>query len=66
MKHRRRIKQTLTLEDRLAEAAKRLRAEAKLLPPGEAHDDLIRRARHAETAARMNGWLTSPGLQAPK
>ena len=33
MQHRRRFKQTLSLEERLSEEAKRLRAEAKLLPP---------------------------------
>jgi len=26
----------------------------------------LRSARQAETASRMNEWLTSPGLQAPK
>jgi hypothetical protein len=62
---RRRFKQTLTLEERLAEEAKRLRAEAKLLPPGAIRDDLMRRARQAETASRMNEWLTSPGLRPP-
>jgi hypothetical protein len=63
---RRRFKQTLTLEARLAEEAKRLREEAKLLPPGALREELIRKARHAETASHMNEWLTSPGLQPPK
>jgi hypothetical protein len=60
---RRRFKQTETLEARLAEEAKRLRQEAKLLPPGAEREALIRRARHAETASHMNEWLTSPGLR---
>jgi hypothetical protein len=63
---RRRFKQTITLEDRLAEAAKRLRDQAKTLPPSAERDDLLRRARHAETASHMTEWLTSPGLQPPK
>ena len=63
---RRRFKQTQSLEERLAEDAKRLRAEAKLLPPGTARDELIRRARQAETGSHMSEWLRSPGLQAPK
>jgi hypothetical protein len=46
---RRRFKQTQSLEERLSEEAKRLRAEAKLLPPGAARDEMIRRARQAET-----------------
>jgi len=33
---RRRFNQTQSLEERLAEEAKRLRTEAKLLPPGAA------------------------------
>jgi hypothetical protein len=63
---RRRDKQTQSLETRLAEEAKRLRAEAKLLPPGALRDELIRRARHAETGSHMTEWLTSPGLRPPE
>ncbi|MBR0849216.1 hypothetical protein JQ543_15800 [Bradyrhizobium diazoefficiens] len=61
---RRHFKQTLTLEARLAEEAKRLREEAKLHPPGALREDLIRKARQAETASHVNEWLTSPGLKA--
>ena len=63
---RRRFKQTRSLEERLSEEAKRLRAEAKLLPPGVARDEMIRKARRAETASHMNEWLTSPGLRSPE
>jgi hypothetical protein len=66
MQRRRRFKQTQSLEERLTEEAKRLRAEAKLLPPGAARDEMVRKARQAETASRMNGWLTSPGLRPPE
>jgi hypothetical protein len=62
---RRRFKQTQTLQERLAEEAERLRAEAKLLAPGALREHLLRKARQAETASRMNDWLTSPGLQPP-
>jgi hypothetical protein len=62
---RRRFKQTQSLEERLAKEAKRLRAEAKLLPPGAARDELIRRARQAETGSHMSEWLRSPGLRPP-
>jgi hypothetical protein len=51
------------LEDRLAKEAKRLHEEARLLPPGAARDELIRRARLAETGSHMSEWLRSPGLQ---
>jgi hypothetical protein len=63
---RRRFKQLKSLEGRLSEEAKRLREEAKLLPPGAAREALIRRARQAETGSHMSEWLSSPGLQPPK
>ena len=63
---RRRFEQILSLEERLSEEAKRLRAEAKLLPHGARRDDMIRKARQAEIASHLNEWLTSPGLQPPK
>jgi hypothetical protein len=66
MQYRRRFKQTQTLEARLSEEAKRLRDEAKLLPPGAERDELIRKARRAETTAHLSEWLNSPGLQPPK
>ena len=65
MSIRRRFKQTDQLEDRLAEEAKRLREEAKALPPGAERDDVLRRARQAETGAHMSEWLRSPGLRPP-
>jgi hypothetical protein len=63
---RRRFKQTQSLEERLAGEAKRLREEAKLLPPGVLREALLRKARQAETGSHMSEWLRSPGLQAPK
>jgi hypothetical protein len=63
---RRRFKQTLTLEARLAEEAKRLGAEAKRLLPGAERDEMIRKSRQAEIASHMNEWLTSPGLRPPE
>ena len=62
---RRRVKQTQSLEERLAEEAKRLREEAKLLSPGMVRDTLLRKARQCETGSRMSEWLSSPGLQRP-
>ena len=66
MKHRRRFKQTTSLEERLAEEARRLREEAELLPHGPVRDAALRRARQAETGSRINDWLRSPGLQPPE
>lgn len=63
---RRRIKQTTSLEDRLAEQARRLREEAELLPHGPVRDAAMRRARQAETGSHISQCLSSPGLQPPK
>jgi hypothetical protein len=63
---RRRFKQIESLEARLAEEAKRLREEAKLLPPGAVREEILRRARQAETGSHISEWLSSPGLQPPK
>ena len=62
---RRRVKQTDVLETRLAAEAARLREEAKSLPPGAARDEMLRKARQAETGSQMSEWLRSPGLQPP-
>jgi len=66
MTARRRVRQIKSLEERLVDEAKQLLAEAKLLPPGTARDAAIRRARQAETASHLSGWLRSSGLQPPK
>jgi hypothetical protein len=63
---RRRFRQTQSLEARLAEEAKRLREAAKLLRPSPERDEMIRKARQAETGSHMSEWLRSPGLQPPK
>lgn len=66
MQRRRRFKQTVPLEERLAEEAQRLRERAKSLPPGPQREDALRRARQAETGSHMSEWLRSPGLQPPE
>jgi hypothetical protein len=54
------------LDHPLEEQAERLGNEAKGTPPGVEHEKLICLARQAETAAHIQQWLTSPGLQAPR
>lgn len=63
---RRRFKQTIPLDQRLEEHAARLRKEAEGTPPGIERENLIRKARQAETTVHLQGWLSSPGLQPPK
>jgi hypothetical protein len=62
---RRRYKNTLTFPDRLTKEAERLRQEAEASPPGPQRDELLRKARQAETALPINEWISSPGLRAP-
>ncbi|WP_253575058.1 hypothetical protein [Bradyrhizobium japonicum] len=66
MQHRRRFKQTMSLEERLAEEARRLREKAQSLPPGIERERSIRKARQAETGAHMSEWFRSPGLAPPE
>ena len=63
---RRRVKHEISFEERLAAEAKRLREQAEALPPGIERDELMRKARQAETASHMDEWLRSPGLQPRK
>ena len=66
MQRRRRFKQIESLEARLAQEAMRLREEAKSLPPGAVREEMMRKARQAETGSHMTEWLTSPGLRPPE
>ena len=61
MKRRSRFKSTL--EERLTQRAEQLREKAQSLPPGAISPE--KQARQADTAAHVNDWLTSPGLQPP-
>jgi len=63
MPERRRIKNTDTLQERLAAEAKRLREEANKLKPGAEREALLRLARQAEAGSRMSDSLSSPRLQ---
>ena len=60
VKKRRRAKQTVRLEERLALRARDDRERARSLPPGREREDLLRRARRTEEATRMTEWLTTP------
>jgi hypothetical protein len=62
MTHRRRVKQSTTLEERLARHADLLRAKAKAMPRIE-RERVLQKARQFEIALHINDWLTSPGLQ---
>jgi hypothetical protein len=63
MVKRNRRKQTVPFDERLQRAAREARQAAQLLPQGAQRDMLLKKAGQAETAVRINGWLTSPGLR---
>ena len=60
MAERRRFKQIHSLEERLADEAKRLREEAELLPPGAVRDAVLRKARRAKPSSRFRSSLQRP------
>ena len=64
--HRHRFKQSQSLEERLAAEAKQLREQAALLPPGALREEVLRKARQAETGSRMSEWWRSHGLRSPE
>jgi hypothetical protein len=61
---RNRVQQSTSLTDRLAAWAKGVRDQADRLPPGPERDELIKKARQADTAAHLDNWANSSGLQA--
>jgi hypothetical protein len=65
MLKRRRHKQTISLKDRLADWADMVREQAARLPPGTERDAMLERASQADTAAHLDDWANSPGLQPP-
>nr|WP_247321127.1 hypothetical protein [Bradyrhizobium sp. 141] len=66
MGERRRVKQTRSLEERLAEEAAKLKALADQLPAGAEREGLLKRARIVETGAHLSDWIRSPGLRPPE
>ena len=43
--------------------AKDAREKAEQLPSGVVRDDLLKKARQADTASHLDEWINSPGLQ---
>lgn len=59
MQPRPRIKHTLTFEERLAQHGARLRHAARKMTLGKEREEVLKRARQAETAASINRWLST-------
>ena len=65
-KQRRRFKQMEFLQDRLTKFAKEAREKASRLPPGPEQEDMLTKARQADTASHLDEWVNSRELQPPK
>jgi hypothetical protein len=63
---RNRHRPELSLQERLQKFARDARATAKALPPSVERSEQLTKARDSEAAARIDLWLSSPGLRAPK
>jgi hypothetical protein len=66
MQHRRRFRRSIPLKDRLSAFISAMRERAELTPPGPERDELLEKARKAETAVEIDGWAKSPELQPSK
>ncbi|MBR1138188.1 MAG: hypothetical protein E6614_37855 [Bradyrhizobium sp.] len=64
-KRRRRVKQTMSLGERLLQTAREARDQAKRLPPGIEQARQLRRAREAEAIAELDRFLTAPARSNP-
>jgi hypothetical protein len=65
-KKRNRKPPVLSFQDRLTRFAKSARAAASRLPPGAERHELLLKAHDSDAAAKIDRWLSSPGLQSPK
>ena len=66
MPERRHFKQTTPpLKDRLTAFAEEARQKADELPPGPERDEMLKKARQADTACHLDAWANSPGLRPP-
>ncbi len=60
------LQPTVALKDRLSSFAREAREKASLLPPGPEKEQMLRKARQADTAAHLDDWANSCGLRPPK
>jgi hypothetical protein len=55
-----------SFDQRLEQEALRIKERVKSLPHGKERELMVRRARQLETASRVNEWVSSSGLKAPR
>jgi hypothetical protein len=52
-----------SFEERIAAEKAKLEAQLAQLPAGSPREGLLKQIRQLDTAAHINEWLASPGLQ---
>jgi|tagenome__1003787_1003787.scaffolds.fasta_scaffold13827824_1 hypothetical protein len=57
--HRRRFKQTTSLQERIAEFSEKVRKQADVAPDGKEKEELLKRLRCADVAADLERQLTA-------
>jgi hypothetical protein len=65
-KIRRHVKQTTSLQHRLLVMARHAREAAEDIQTGPQKQQMLDKARMAETAADLVQWIRSPGLSPPE
>jgi hypothetical protein len=65
MLERRHFKQTTPLNDRLTAFVEEARQKATELPPGPERDEMLKKARQADTACQLDAWANSLGPRPP-
>jgi ABC-type nitrate/sulfonate/bicarbonate transport system ATPase subunit len=60
------LPRTIAGLEEVADAAACLRKEASGIPAGIEREQILQKARKAETALRIDRWLSSKGLQPPR
>lgn len=60
-KKRRRVKQTLSLTERLLASATLAKSRAQEMAPGRDRDLLLRKAREAEATVALESWIRGAG-----
>jgi hypothetical protein len=66
MQKRRRVVQSMSLQDRLAAFTKEARKKAKRMPAGLEREAMLNKVRQADVAAHLDEWTNSPGSRPPK
>lgn len=56
---RRRSKQTVPFQDRIASFGRKAREKASQLPPGPERESMLKKARLADTGAHLENWANT-------